>query len=137
MQVTMNNSDIRWYSISNKLALEEHEPIALEEALRIVDRYLNQGTEEVASGEQALAATMFGFSRSKSDFIEICINGPTQISYKFEMADPDPDASWLRRMFKGVFQHEEELHSREELIMKVEEFFMTPAQEIRNRLRCR
>jgi hypothetical protein len=131
----MNNSDIRWYSINSKLAVEEHEPVELEEALKIVDRYLERGTEQFESAELELASTMFGFSRSKSEFIEICVNGPAQISYKFEMSDPaDLDASWFRKLLKGVFQHEETLHSRGELVQKVEEFFTTPAQVIKNRL---
>ena len=128
----MNNSDIRWYSINTKLAVEEHEPIELDEALKIVDRYLARGSEKFKGAEEAIAATMFGFSRSKSESIEICINGPAQISYKFEMSDPK--ASWFRKMFQGVFQHEEELDSREELIQKVEGFFTTPAEEIKRQL---
>jgi len=75
---------------------------------------------------------MFGFSRSKSEFVEFCINGPRSISYKFEMSDPN--ASWFSKFFKGVFQHEEELHSHDELVKKVEEFFSTPMEEIRRRL---
>jgi len=49
----------------------------------------------------------------------------------------EADDSWLLKMLKGVFQHEEELHSREEIVQKVEEFFTTPAQEIKKRLCCR
>jgi hypothetical protein len=135
VQMSMKDSDIRWYSMNGKLAVEEHEPIELEEALKIVDRYLYRGTEKFESAEQAIASTMFGFSRSKFEFIEICVNGPAEISYKFGMSDPD--ASWFRKALKGVFHHEEELHSREELVQKVEEFFTTPAQEIRKRLGCR
>jgi hypothetical protein len=79
---------------------------------------------------------MFGFSRSETEFVEICINGPTRISYKFEMSDPG--ASWLRKAFQaGVFQYEEELHSKQELIQKVEEFFTTPPIEIKRRIQKR
>jgi hypothetical protein len=78
---------------------------------------------------------MFGFSRSKSEFIEICVNGPTQISYKFEVADPT--ASWFSKLFKAVFRREAELHSREELVQKVEEFFTTPMLEIKRQLESR
>ncbi len=76
---------------------------------------------------------MFGFSRSKPEFIEICVSGPAQISYKFQAADPE--ASWLSKLFKGAFTREAELHSREELVQKVEEFFSTPAHEIKRLLR--
>jgi hypothetical protein len=43
----------------------------------------------------------------------------------------------FRKRFSGVFQYEEELHSREELIQKIEEFFTTPVQEIKRRLESR
>ena len=131
----MSDSEIKWYSTTPKLAVEEHDPIRLDEALKLVDRYLARGSEKFKTVEEAIAATMFGFSRSKSEFIEICINGPTKISYKFEVSDPE--ASWLRKLFKGVFQHEEELHSREDLVQKVEEFFTTPVQEIKRQLESR
>ncbi len=75
---------------------------------------------------------MFGFARSESEFIEFGVLSPDKTSYKFEVSDPE--ASWFRKMFGGVFQHNEELHSREEMIQKVEEFFTTPVQEIKRRL---
>jgi len=128
----VENTEIHWYSMNSRLAVEEHEAIGLDEALKIVDRYLDRGAKRFESAEEAIAETMFGFSYSRSDFIEICINGPDQISYRFEMSDPD--TSWFRKIFKGVFQHEEELHSRDELVQKVEEFFTTPVQEIKQRL---
>ena len=118
-----------------KLTVEEHDPIGLDEALKLVDRYLTRGSEKFKTAEEAIAATMFGFSRSKSEFIEICVNGPAQISYKFEVADLE--ASWLNKLFKGVFRREAVLHSREELVQKVEEFFTTPVQEIKRQLGSR
>jgi hypothetical protein len=75
----MNDSNIKWYSMTPKLAVEEHDPIGLDEALKLVDRYFARGSEKFQTAEEAIAATMFGFSRSKSEFIEICINGPAQI----------------------------------------------------------
>ena len=83
----------------------------------------------------ARIAQFYRFSRSKSEFIEICVNGPARISYLFEVADPE--ASWFRELFKGVFRHEEALHSREDLVQKVEEFFTTPVQEMKRRLKSR
>jgi len=52
----------------------------------------------------ARIAQFYRFSRSKSEFIEISVNGPARISYLFEVADPE--ASWFRELFKGVFRHE-------------------------------
>ena len=128
----MSDGQIRWYGMTSDLKTEEHEPIALAQALQIVDEHFAHADEKFESAEAALAATMFGFSRSKSEFIEICINGSTQISYRFEMSDPD--ASWVHKMFGGVFQYEEELQSKDALIRKVEEFFTLQPREIRSRL---
>ena len=104
--------------------VEEHEPIDLKRATEIANQYVARGSEKFKSGEEAIAATMFGFSKSKSDFIEICVNGAKQISYRIEFSNPD--ASWFEKLRGGAFQHGEELHSREELIEKVTEFFFLP-----------
>jgi len=72
----MTGSTISWYSINDDLAVEDHGPVGLDEALTIVDQYLARGTEQFDDAEKAIAATMFGFSRSKSTFVEICVNGP-------------------------------------------------------------
>jgi hypothetical protein len=128
----MSDASIQWYSTSLDLAAEQRGPISLPDALTLVDEYLAHAGGDYQSVEEAIAATMFGFLRSETDFIEICVHDATRISYSFEMANPN--ASWLRRLFGGVFQYEAELHSREELIKKVEEFFSTPVQEIKRRL---
>jgi hypothetical protein len=125
----MTDTNIRWHSMTATLAVEEHEPIGLDEAVKVVDLYLARSCEKFKTAEEAIAATMFGFSRSKSEFIEICVSGPAQISYKFEVADPE--RSWVSKLFKRAFRREAELHSREELVQKIEEFFTTPAQKIK------
>ena len=131
----MNDTKIIWYSITLELATKEHGPVGLDEAVEIVERYRSLGNVKYESAEEGLTASMFGFSRSKSEFIEFCINGSRSISYKFEMSDPN--ASWFNKLFKGVYQHEDELHSHDELVKKVEEFFTTPMEEIRRRLEKR
>jgi len=128
----MNDSGVNWYSINLKTKVEQHETISLDEAIKIVDRYWAHGSETFKSVEEGIAACIFGFSRSKSEFIEFGILGPAQASYKFEVSDPG--ASWFRKMFGGCFQYNEELHSREEMVQKVEEFFTTPIEEIKRRL---
>ena len=118
--------------MSSNLVIEEHELIGLDEAFKLVDRYLARGNEKFETAGEAMAATMFGFSRSKSEFIEFCVNSFDRISYKFEVAEKE--ASWFSKLFKGVFRTEAELHSREEVLQKVEEFFATPVLEIKRRL---
>jgi hypothetical protein len=119
---------IQWYSINRDLVIEVHEEVLLNDALRIVDGYLAKAGTRYESGEEALAETFFGFCHSDAEFIEICIKGITEISYSFEV----PKSTIFG--FQGVFQHEEVLRSRDELIQKVHEFFTTPPQEIRQRL---
>jgi len=128
----MKETEISWYSINQHLALEDHEPIELDEALAIADRYLANGTKKLTGAEEAIAATMFGFSRSKSTFIEFCVNGSGQISFRIEISEPP--TSWLRKLFKSVFRRKEELGSREDIVRKIQEFFATPAQELQRRL---
>ena len=106
--------------------VEKHEPIDLKRAIEIADQYLTHGKEKFDSAEEAIVATMFGFSKSKSEFIEICVNGPKQISYKFEFSNPN--ASWFQKLRGGTIRHDEELHSREKLIQKITDFFSYPSE---------
>jgi hypothetical protein len=122
----MNNSEIKWYSMNLDQKVEEHEPIDLKRALEIADQYLDRGRGKFESAEEAIAATMFGFSKSKSEFIEICINGPKRISYKIECSNPN--ASWFQKLRGGTIRHEDELHSRDKLIHKITEFFSYPSE---------
>ncbi len=49
----------------------------------------------------------------------------------------DLNASWFRRLFNKVFQYEVILESRKALDAKVREFFTTPMEEIKGRLKKR
>ncbi len=100
--------------------------------MQIVDAYFAAAGKKYDSGEEAIAATMFGFFHSRTDFIELCVNGPRQISYRFEMMDLS--ASWFRKLFNKVFQYEAMLDSRKALEAKVREFFTMPMEEIKGRL---
>lgn len=128
----MDDTVIPWHSMDSDLAVEEHEPVGLDDALGIADLYLARAGEKFETGEEAIAATMFGFSRSKEDFIEICVNGSAQISYRLEASDAA--TSWLGKLFAKVYRYKKELHSREELVEKIKEFFTTPIQQIRRQL---
>jgi len=111
--------------------IEEHEPIDLKQAIEIADRYLARAGEKVKNDNEALAATMFGFSKSGTDFIEICVNGAAHISYKFEFSNPQ--APWFQKFWKGTFQSEVELSSRDQLAQKITEFFSHSSQQILER----
>jgi hypothetical protein len=117
--------------MNRNLALEEHEPVDVTQAIQIADTYFGRATEKFATGENAIAATIFGFSRSPEEFIELCINGTTQISYKFEALDKN--IPWLFKPWKGIFQHQEDLRSRDELIQRIQDFFSYSPDEILQR----
>jgi hypothetical protein len=124
----MNKTEIKWYSMNLDQKVEEHEPIDLERAIKIADQYLASGNEKFKDDIEAIAATMFGFSKSKSNFIEICINGPKQISYKFEFSNPE--ASWFQKLRNATFRYEDELHSRDKLIQKITDFFSFSSERL-------
>ena len=129
----MNDHKISWYSMTPELALQEHESVAFNRAIEIVDDYMTRSSQPFKTGENAIAATLFGFSRSTQEFIEICVHGPSKISYKFE--SPDRNVAWFLKPWKGVFSHQEELRSRAELVQRVEEFFLQTPNEILQRIK--
>jgi hypothetical protein len=120
---------ISWYSITADVNVKDNGAVDLNGALKIVDEYMFRAGKVYEYAEDAVAETMFGFSRSESEFIEICVDGVNQISYKFEYAEPS--GSWFTRFFGGVYQYEEELDSKEKLIEKVTNFFTKTPQEIK------
>ena len=106
----MDSRPISWYSITPDLDVQENGVIDLEGALKIVDSYMGSALLPVDHVEHSISHSMFGFSRSGSEFIEICMYGPTNISYKFEYSNPD--YSWFKKIFTGIFQYEKELKSK-------------------------
>lgn len=119
----MSETKINWYSIGLNQKVEEHEPIDLKQALAIVDRYISNAGQKYKSDKEAIASSMFGFSKSKKDFIELCVFGPDQFSHTFEY-------SYSQRIFGRICRREEDLHSKDNLIKKVTAFFNTPSEEL-------
>ena len=116
-----NSSEISWYSIDANLKTQENGVVSLAQAISIVNRHFTELKPHYETSEQALAATMFGFCRTKDTFIEICIHSFSEISFKYEMLNAD--TAWYLKLFKGIEQFEEILKSREALIDRVEKFF--------------
>jgi hypothetical protein len=124
----MNQAKILWYSISKDLDVEEHEPVDVAKAIEIVDGYFGRAGNTVQGGEEAIAATLFGFSRSEREFIEICVHSFSHVSYNFQA--PNKDVPWLLKPWKGIFRYKEELRSRDLLIRRINEFFTCSAEEL-------
>lgn len=111
---------ITWYSIDNELSTVDHEAVTKDGAMAIIDEYFTRLLPHYKFGEDAIAATMFGFQKSESEFVEICINRQNLVSFKYEVSEP---RKVLFLTIPKVYQKELTLHSKEELKAKVEAFF--------------
>lgn len=118
---------ITWYTMTPELNVQERGPIDLAAALEAIDRYVARLKPAYDSGEEAIAQTMFGFSRAPNDFIEICLHGPRQISVTVEL--PPPPSGGLFAKLRGSFRRERTLASADALKRDVAAYFsLTPEQ---------
>jgi hypothetical protein len=88
----------RWYSVDTSLRPQWREAVDVETALAVIDRCYAGLRRECVDGEEALAASLFGFGRADDDFIEFGLQPPTgEVSLTVEPAPRK--ASWLARLF--------------------------------------
>src|SRR5262249_28986619 len=109
----------RWYSIDASLRTVDHEAIDLEEALAIIDQYFSRLRHHYDSGEEALAATMFGFARDDGSYIQICLHAPDAIDVEY-------DFSLVKNpllRFIGHRRCDERLTSRDQVLCSTKLFF--------------
>lgn len=114
---------IRWYSTNADLAAEDRGEIALPAALDTVDRYFQTLRPNYASGEEALAATMFSFGRADDDFIEICLHAADRTSLRIELPRPG--------FMRSGYQAEMELASKDEVRRYVDAYFTMDCEQFR------
>jgi hypothetical protein len=111
---------IRWYSLDINLHTVGHEPVDLDRANGIIDQYLQALRPHYESGEEALAATMFGFTRSDDSYMQICLHSPSAIDVEY-------DFSLTRNPFLRLIgwhrQRDERLTSRDQLRARTKLFF--------------
>jgi hypothetical protein len=121
----MSETRLSWYSINSDLNLVEHDPVGLDEAIQIVDRYMTHADEVFEYAEDALAATMFGFKRTEKEFIEICVHGSDLISFKHEA--PVHGLKWYQWLWRTLVRQEDDeeeyLESHDELVERISNFF--------------
>ena len=77
-----------YYGIDVSGNTVEHGEVLAERALKVIDERFAGLKDKYDSAEEAVAATIFGFSKTKDTFIEICLNGRDDISFKFEFPQP-------------------------------------------------
>src|SRR5437763_14392301 len=82
-----------WYSIDTDLKTNNQRAVDLDEALAIVRQYFAGIRPFYDTAEEALAATMFGFSRAEDEFIEICVDKTDQASVRIEL--PGQPCPWF------------------------------------------
>jgi hypothetical protein len=128
----MDRSEITWYSLDENLNTQEHEAVSFSQAINVIDQYFAKLKPFYETGEEALANTLFGFSKAETTFIEICIHSLSAISFKFEA--PGNDVSWYQKLRKKAHQYEWMLSSREEVIVNVQQFFLRSPEEYREYL---
>lgn len=126
----MDTSPISWYSTDENLSAVDRGVITKEEALKIIDRYFAKLKPRYETAEEAIAETMFGFQKSKEEFVEFCLNGPAEISFKYERVVP---RKILFLSVPGVIQKERTLRSRDEVRAEVSAFCDLDSLAFQNR----
>lgn len=123
-----------WYAMSPELEVQERGPLALPEALAVIDGYFARLKPRYGSGEEALAETTFGFARSAHDFVEIGLHGREEISVAVEL--PRAPGGGLLARLGGSFRHERKLASRDALERLVRAYFTLDPEGFRAHLQA-
>jgi hypothetical protein len=121
---------VRLYGIDEQLRTVERGAVSLEQARDAIDAYFSQATPSYATHEEALAQTMFGFSKPTGSFVELCIHTLAEISFKFE--SQVLGRSGLFGLGSRPYQFEATLRSRSDVIAAVERFFVASDEEYRS-----
>src|SRR5207249_5477990 len=77
---------ISWYSLDTDLRTVEHGSVDLDGAYGIIDGYLGRLRPHYQTGEEALAATMFGFTRLDGSYMQICVHTPDTIDVEYDFS---------------------------------------------------
>ena len=120
---------MNYYGMDQSFQAVEYGQVSEEQAIQIVNDRFSKLKPSYNTAEEAIAETMFGFYPTEAAFIEISINAPTQISFKFEM---QLEKSLLG--FSNVYRKEVTLNSREALITLVRSFFNMKPNEYKSYL---
>jgi hypothetical protein len=129
--MTMAADAVSWYGMDRRLKTVDHPPVELEQALAIARRYYANAGKVYAGAEEAIAETMFGFTRGRETFIEICVNGVEQISFRYEAprAEAANGGSLFGALFRPkAFRFETVLASLPDLEARIRDFYaLSPA----------
>jgi hypothetical protein len=118
------------YGLDRELHTIEHGSVRLPEALEVARAVYERQRTDYATAEEALADTMFGFSRGKDDFIEVSVNGRDDISVRVELPIR---TGW--GPFKTGFQDERTVQSLGDVEMLLHNYFTLSHEDLRAALR--
>jgi hypothetical protein len=88
MPPTDRSNSADWYTLDKDLTVQDRGTVSLGRALEIFDGVLSRLQPAYASGEEALAETMFGFSRGSGNFVELCVHTTDHVNCQIELPGP-------------------------------------------------
>jgi hypothetical protein len=121
----------RWYSMDSALETVDHEVVDLDAAYRVIDEYFSKLRPHYDTGEEALAETMFGFSRDDGSYMQICLHAPDLIDIEYDFSIVKNPI--LRAV--GRRQAGERLHSRDEVRARAKAYFTESREQFRETVR--
>ena len=124
-----------FYSIGENTEIVDRDTVTFDRAINIFAEYFARLKPYYDSGAKALSETMFGFARSKDEFLEICIHNYNEISCTLSL--PSDSSSALRRFFTGPLIKEETCTSPDAVIERLRQFFMLSTEEMKEALGAR
>lgn len=122
----MSDASATHYGLDRQLETVERGTVTLPAALDILRAVYGGHRASYDSAEEALAETMFGFSRGDHDFIELCVNGRDDVSVTVELP---LRTGW--GPFKSGFRDERTVHSLSEAETLVQQYFTLSHEELR------
>jgi hypothetical protein len=126
----LNDAVATHYGLDRQLHLVEHAQVGLAAALELTRAIYERQPAHYATGEEAVAESLFGFSRGEHDFIELCVNGRDSISVTVELPIR---SGW--GPFKRGFRDERTVHSLDEAAALVRSYFTLSGEDMGAALR--
>jgi len=113
------NSEVQWYSISKEFKTIDGGRLNIERAHSIVEKYIKNQDFLDGTAEDAVAKSLFGFSRKKDSFLELSIDN--KVNYRVKHETPILRKSFM--IFGSLYQREYHVSGKDELMKLVESYF--------------
>jgi hypothetical protein len=120
---------IHHYGIDTDQMTQDFGEITVTAAIAAINEKYNNLRSYYENEEIALTETMFGFSRSNSDFIEISLHTRNEIHFKYERA-----LTKRFLLFQKLFVHEDIITNLQTLVDRTKRFFEMKADDFQSYL---